>query len=67
MKKTKQKISKPQDTPMVQAPDAAPALDKIRKRAHQIYLSRGSVAGRDREDWLQAERELKAAKITSAI
>ena len=67
MKKIKQKVRKPQDTPIVQAPDAAPTPEAIRERAHQIYLARGSVAGRDLDDWLQAERELKAAKGSSAF
>jgi Protein of unknown function (DUF2934) len=32
--------------------------DKIRRRAYEIYLERGSEPGGDHEDWLQAEREL---------
>src|SRR5260370_36298994 len=32
--------------------------DKIRRRAYEIYLERGSEPGRKLEDWLQAEREL---------
>src|SRR5712671_2215946 len=32
--------------------------DKIRRRAYEIYLERGSEPGREVEDWLQAEREL---------
>ena len=67
MKKAKQKTSKPQATPIVHAPSAAPAPEEIRERAHQIYLSRGCVDGRDLEHWLQAERELKAASDTSAL
>jgi hypothetical protein len=31
---------------------------EIRDRAYEIYLQRGSQAGSDLEDWLQAEREL---------
>ena len=31
----------------------------IANRAHEIYVDRGSLNGLDREDWLQAERELK--------
>jgi NADPH:quinone reductase-like Zn-dependent oxidoreductase len=30
---------------------------EIRRRAHEIYLARGSQPGREQEDWLQAERE----------
>src|SRR6266478_1676137 len=32
--------------------------DKIRRRAYEIYLERGSEPGRELEDWLQAERKL---------
>ena len=32
--------------------------DKIRRRAYEIYLERGSEPGRELEDWLQAERVL---------
>ena len=31
----------------------------IAARAHQIYVDRGYADGFDRDDWLQAERELK--------
>jgi hypothetical protein len=67
MKNAKQKVSKPQDTPIDQAQVAAPTKEEIREHAHQIYLSRGSVDGRALEDWLQTERKLKAAKDTSAF
>src|SRR6516165_7145172 len=34
----------------------------IAKRAHELYLQRGSEPGHDLEDWLQAEAELAAAE-----
>jgi hypothetical protein len=34
-------------------------IDEIARRAYEIYLERGSGPGRDLDDWLQAERELK--------
>jgi hypothetical protein len=40
--------------------------EKIRRRAFEIYLERGSEPGRDLEDWLQAERELTADKSKTA-
>ncbi|HEV2329486.1 MAG TPA: DUF2934 domain-containing protein [Verrucomicrobiae bacterium] len=40
-----------------------PLLEQIRQRANQIYLARGWAAGRELDDWLQAEREIKAAGI----
>jgi len=35
-----------------------PTKEQIRKRAHEIYMRHGKH-GRDVQDWLQAERELK--------
>ena len=32
----------------------------IAARAYEIYLARGAAAGRDVDDWLEAERELKS-------
>jgi outer membrane protein TolC len=32
---------------------------EIRRRAYEIYLERDEQPGRELEDWLQAERELK--------
>jgi Protein of unknown function (DUF2934) len=32
----------------------------IAARAYEIYLARGASDGFDREDWVRAERELKA-------
>ena len=40
--------------------------DKIRRRAYEIYLERGSEPGRDLEDWLQAELELTMEKSKAA-
>ena len=31
---------------------------RIRERAHEIYLARGGEGGSEIEDWLQAESEL---------
>jgi len=36
------------------------SADDIAARAYQIYMDRGRADGFDREDWLRAERELKA-------
>jgi len=32
--------------------------NKIAQRAFEIYKSRGSEPGKDKDDWLQAEKEL---------
>jgi len=33
-------------------------ISRIRKRAYEIYLERGSETGSELEDWLQAEQEI---------
>ena len=37
-----------------------PRLEKIARRAHEIYERRGGTHGKDLDDWLQAEREIDA-------
>lgn len=39
-----------------------PSDEDIRLRAYQRYLERGGGHGRDYDDWLEAERELKRQK-----
>lgn len=41
----------------------AQAVDKerIRRRAHEIYVQRGQKQGLALQDWLQAEREIRGA------
>lgn len=34
--------------------------DAIRTRAYYLFLERGARAGHDLEDWLRAEREIRA-------
>ena len=36
-----------------------PSYDDIARAAYDRYLSRGSSHGRDFDDWLEAERELR--------
>jgi hypothetical protein len=35
-------------------------LDMIRKRAYELHEQRGGEHGRDLEDWLEAERTVRA-------
>jgi hypothetical protein len=37
-----------------------PSYDEIAEAAYQRYLSRGGHDGQDFDDWVEAERELKA-------
>jgi len=40
--------------------------EEIRRRAYAIYLERGQQPGRELDDWLQAERELKRGVLRRA-
>lgn len=42
--------------------DAEPSLEAIAERAYEIYKARGGVHGKDADDWLEAELELRANK-----
>jgi hypothetical protein len=44
--------------------DEHPTYTEIAEAAYQRYLQRGSVDGRDFDDWLEAERELKARRAS---
>ena len=35
-----------------------PRMTRIAKRAHELYMARGSNNGYDIDDWIQAEREI---------
>lgn len=37
-----------------------PSREEIARRAYEIFVARGQAPGQELEDWLQAERELKA-------
>ena len=39
----------------------APSYDDIAVRAYEIYLSRGMAPGTDLDNWLEAERQLRAS------
>ncbi len=43
------------------APDA-PTPDQVRRRAYELWIARGCRDGHDLEDWLDAERELRAER-----
>lgn len=42
--------------------DALPLEERVRLRAHQLYIERGNQSGSEVDDWLQAEEELSAAQ-----
>jgi hypothetical protein len=39
-----------------------PTYDEIAEAAYQRYLQRGGADGRDFDDWVEAERELKSRR-----
>jgi hypothetical protein len=52
------------DMSMSDSPDD-PTYDEIAEAAYQRYLQRGGADGRDFDDWLEAERELKSRRRAS--
>lgn len=42
--------------------ETEPSLEAIAERAHEIYKARGGAHGKDADDWLEAELELRANK-----
>jgi hypothetical protein len=45
----------------------APSREEIARRAHELYLQRGSEQGEDVEDWVRAENELKALENKASM
>lgn len=43
-------------------PHPSPAVEEIRKRAHEIFITRGATPGNELDDWLRAEQELKQGR-----
>jgi len=50
----------PNRQPVRKAPVTEPRIERIARRAHELYEARGGTDGRAIEDWLQAEREIDA-------
>lgn len=66
MKTSKRKFNEQRPSvPTVQALGLPPVQERIRQRAHEIYQARGGTTGRELDDWLQAEREIKSGTIPS--
>jgi hypothetical protein len=43
-------------------PEDLPLEERIRQRAHELYIARGSASGSELDDWLQAEEEILEAQ-----
>jgi len=52
--------TEPGPLPLAEPSETPSRLDRIARRAHQIYEMRGGN-GRSLDDWLQAEREIDHA------
>jgi hypothetical protein len=39
---------------------AAPTYEQISQRAQEIWMKKGCLPGQDEQNWLEAERQLKA-------
>jgi hypothetical protein len=38
--------------------ETLPTEERIRRRAHELYVERGNESGSELDDWLQAEEEI---------
>jgi hypothetical protein len=64
MKTTKRtKPTRHESTATSKTPKPPPTEEEIRQRAHQIFLSRGGIPGRELEDWLLAEKQIFCERI----
>ena len=41
--------------------ETLPLEERIRQRAHELYVERGNQSGSELDDWLQAEEEILRA------
>ena len=48
-------------------PHYEPTFEQIHVRAYEIYIQRGRQDGLDRDDWFQAEKELKTSGHNRSI
>jgi hypothetical protein len=42
--------------------ETLPFEERIRRRAHELYVDRGNQSGSELDDWLQAEEEILQAQ-----
>ena len=58
MKKRIRQSNSAKDKPKP-TPGIPPTVEEIRQRAYEIFLELGGTHGRELDDWLRAEEELK--------
>ena len=42
--------------------ETLPFEERIRRRAHELYLQQGNQSGSELDDWLQAEEEIRSVQ-----
>jgi hypothetical protein len=52
-------------TPKVRGQHASVIDNDVARRAYDLYLARGREHGHDVDDWIQAQRELRASSATA--
>jgi HSP20 family protein len=61
------KIQPEEESLLLLARQVDAPYDEIRRRAFLLFESRGSTHGHDKEDWMEAERQLNSAPATELI
>ena len=44
-----------------------PSREEIARHAHELYVQRGGEHGKDVEDWVKAERELRDEPVVRPV
>jgi hypothetical protein len=44
-----------------------PSREEIARHAHELYVHRGGEHGKDVEDWVKAERELRDEPVVELV
>jgi len=67
--KTRKRQANPakESAPTIVARNHEPTPEQIRQRAQQIFLARGGTPGKELEDWLRAEQQLKQERAAAKV
>jgi hypothetical protein len=44
-----------------------PSREEIARQAHELYVQRGGEHGKDVEDWVKAEKELRDEPVVAQV
>jgi hypothetical protein len=57
-------VAEPAKTaPLATAPAPEPTYEEIAARAYDVWIAAGRPEGRDHENWMEAERQLRAERV----